>query len=102
MVNGCEALINVVTKDKRQDAFTLGPKGTRSGYGASNSPYAVVEPPAERRGLTHTVTAAERGKPVVFPAGCRPGKQLAREAHKTAGKGGGSKRTPACNGSDRG
>ena len=25
-------------------------------------------PPAERRNLTHTVTAAERGKPVVSPA----------------------------------
>ena len=27
-------------------------------------------PPAERRNLTHTVTAAERGKPVVSPADC--------------------------------
>jgi hypothetical protein len=32
---------------------------------AQPTPGAVVEPPAQRRGLTHTVTAAERGKPVV-------------------------------------
>ena len=68
MVNTREALINVITKDKRQDAFTLGPKGTWSGPEAPSSSGAVVAPPAERRDLTHTVTAAERGKPVVFPA----------------------------------
>ena len=34
-------------------------------------------PPAERRDLTHTVTAAERGKPVVSP---HKGKRLSQEA----------------------
>ena len=65
MVNSGEALINVVTKAKRQDAFTLGPKGTWSSPEVPNSSGAAVVPPAERRDLTHTVTAAERGKPVV-------------------------------------
>jgi len=36
---------------------------------APNSSSAAVVPPAERRDLTHTVTATERGKPVVSPPG---------------------------------
>jgi hypothetical protein len=43
----------------------LDQKGTWSGPEAPNSSGAVVAPPAKRRGLTHTATAAERGKPVV-------------------------------------
>src|SRR5947209_14908477 len=39
-----------------------------SGPGAPNSPGAADAPPAERRDLPHTVTAAERGKPVAAPA----------------------------------
>lgn len=69
-----------------------------SGPEAPNSSGAVVGPPAERRDLTHTVTAAERGKPVVSPKGKAT---LAREADEAAGIGGGSKRTPVCNGPDR-
>ena len=65
MVNSGEALLNVVTKAKRQDAFTLGPKGTWSSLEVPNSSSAAVVPPAERRGLTHTVTATQRGKSVV-------------------------------------
>ena len=103
MVNKCEALINVVTQNQRKMLIALGPKGTWSGYGAPNSPYAVVVPPAERRALTHTVTAAERDKPVVFPGTIRSLEGgLARGADETAGTGGGSKRRPICNGSDRG
>ena len=45
----------------------LDQKGTWSGPEAPNSSGAVVTPPAKRRDLTHTVTAAERGKPVVTP-----------------------------------
>jgi len=48
-------------KGQAQDADSLGPKGTWSGPEAPNSSGAVVVPPAERRDLTHTVTAAERG-----------------------------------------
>jgi hypothetical protein len=43
----------------------LDQKGTWSGPEAPNSSGAVVAPPAKRRDLTHTVTGAERGKPVV-------------------------------------
>jgi hypothetical protein len=57
-----------------------------------------VEPPAKRRDLTHTVTATERGKPVVSPKGKAT---LAREADEAAGRGGGSKRKPVSNGPDR-
>jgi hypothetical protein len=69
MVNSGEALLNVVTKAKRQDAFTLGPKGTWSSLEVPNSFSAAVVPPAERRDLTHTVTATQRGKPSVSPSG---------------------------------
>ena len=68
MVNSGEALLNVVTKAKRQDAFTLGPKGTWSSLEAPNSSSAAVVPPAERRDLTHTVTGAQRGKPAISPS----------------------------------
>jgi hypothetical protein len=46
----------------------LDQKGTWSGPEAPNSSGAVVAPPAEKRDLTHTVTVAERGKPVVSPS----------------------------------
>ena len=36
---------------------------------APNSSSAADVPPAERRDLTHTVTAAKRGKPVASPQG---------------------------------
>jgi hypothetical protein len=42
----------------------LDQKGTWSGPEAPNSSGAVTAPPAKKRDLTHTVTAAERGKPV--------------------------------------
>src|ERR1700692_4818555 len=99
LVNTCEALLNRRHKGQAQDANTLGPKGTWSGPEAPNSSGAVVAPPAERRDLTHTVTATERGKPVVSPSGKAA---LARGADEAAGTGGGSKRKPACNGPDRG
>lgn len=99
MVNSGEALLNVVTKDKRKMLKRLDQKGTWSGPEAPNSSGAVVAPPAERRDLTHTVTVTERGKPVVSPSGKAA---LARGADETVGKGGGSKRRPFCNGADRG
>jgi hypothetical protein len=68
MVNPGEALLNVVTQAKRKMLTRLDQKGTWSGPEAPNSSGAVVAPPAERRDLTHTVTTAERGKPVVLPA----------------------------------
>jgi hypothetical protein len=76
MVNPGEALINAVTQDKRKVLNRLDQKGTWSGPEAPNSSGAVDAPPAERRDLTHTVTAAERGKPVVL----RPDTPLRRTA----------------------
>lgn len=68
MVNSSEALIIVVTKAKRQDADTLGPKGTWSSLEAPNFSSAAVVPPAKRRDLTHTVAVTQRGKPSVSPS----------------------------------
>ena len=76
-----------------------GQNGTWSGPGAPNSPGADVAPPAKSGGPTHPGTSTERGKPVVLPT---EGQRLARGAHGAAGKGRGSKRTPACNRPDRG
>ena len=45
----------------------LDQKGMWPGSEAPNSSDADVGPPAERRDLTHTATATERGKPVVLP-----------------------------------
>ena len=53
----------------------------------------------------HSRISAERGKPVVLPAPYTKGaqgKQPARGADGAAGKGGGRKRMPCCNGADRG
>jgi hypothetical protein len=58
----------------------LGPKGTWPGSGVSNSPDADVEPPAERRDLTHSGTHTKRGKPVALPeaSSFAEGKRTAR------------------------
>ena len=69
MVNSREALLNVVMLAKRKMLTRLDQKGMWSGPRAPNSLGAVDAPPAERRDLTHTVTATERGKPVVSPSG---------------------------------
>ena len=59
MVNICESLINVVSRNKPKmlnsprRADRLEPKGKWSGTGVIASPVADVAPPAERRDLTH-------------------------------------------------
>jgi hypothetical protein len=77
MANTCEPLINVVMENKpkvlgclqRQSNLSkvhrLGPKGKGAGMGAPNSPIADVDPPAERRSLTHAVWLLARN--VVSP-----------------------------------
>jgi hypothetical protein len=67
--------------------------------GPQRSPAADDAPPAERHDLTHWVTSAERGKPVALPDG---GREAVRPANGAAGRGGGRKRMPTCNGPDRG
>jgi hypothetical protein len=65
MVNRREALLTAVIIARRKMLVRLDQNGTWPGPEAPNSSGAVVGPPAERRDLTHTGTAAERGKPVV-------------------------------------
>ncbi len=82
MVNICEPLINVVIENKPKMLIDparvdrLGPKGKGPGIGAVRSPIADIEPPAERRNLTHAGTVTERGKPEGLPGsepnGLRP------------------------------
>src|SRR5262245_62991160 len=84
--------------EQAKGADRTGPKGTWPGPGAPNSPGADVEPPAERRGLTHAVSATQRGKPVALPRS----REAARPTDGAAGKGRGSKRMPAGNRLDRG
>src|SRR5439155_16608097 len=80
----------------------LDQKGMWSSPEVPNFSGAADAPPAERRDLTHTVTPAERGKPVAPPLRSRPqGKRLARGADGAAGKGGGSKRRPLGSRADR-
>jgi len=67
--------------------------------GLQRSPAADDAPPAERHDLTHSVASAERGKPVALPCW---GREAARPANGAAGRGGGRKRMPTCNGTDRG
>lgn len=97
MVNRCESLINVVSRQQAKDAERLEPKGTWSGMGVNCSPITVVEPSADRRDLTRAGTQAERGKPVVLPLG----KQAAKHAYRAAGKGKWKKRMLFCNEADR-
>ncbi len=97
MVNICESLINVVKRQQAKDADRLEPKGTWSGTDVFCSSVTVAEPPADRRDLTHAGTRAERGKPAVLLLG----KQAAKRADRTAGKGRWKKRRPFCNGMDR-
>jgi len=76
MVNTCEAVLNVVTKEQAEDAVRppywltrLDQNGRWSGSEAPNSSDADVEPPAESCDLPHSATSVQRGKPVGFPQG---------------------------------
>jgi hypothetical protein len=60
----------------------LGQKGMWSGPGVPNSPGAADAPPAERRDLTHIVTAAERGKPVASLEGLSSSGKVSRKANR--------------------
>jgi hypothetical protein len=53
--------------DKRKLLNRLGQNGTWSGPAVIQSSGADAVPPAKRRGLTHTATTTERGKPVASP-----------------------------------
>jgi len=53
MVNICEPLLNVVTRNKPKMLTGLNQKGKGSGTGAIKSSVADVAPSAKRRNLTH-------------------------------------------------
>ena len=53
MVNICEPLLNVVTRNKPKMLTGLNQKGKGSGIGAIKSPVADVASPAKRRNLSH-------------------------------------------------
>jgi len=69
MPNGSEPLINAVTDDKPKMLTGLHQKVRSWGRGSRACLPQTGEPPADRRGLTHRGTQAERGKPVVSPPG---------------------------------
>jgi hypothetical protein len=69
MTNGREPLINAVTDDKPKMLRGLDHKVRGWSRGSRAFLPQTGEPPADRRGLTHRGTQAERGKPVVSPQG---------------------------------
>ena len=69
MTNGREPLIHAVTDDKPKMLIGLNQKVRGWCRGSRTSLPQTVQPPADRRGLTHPGTQAERGKPVVSPQG---------------------------------
>ena len=78
MTNRSELLINAVTDAKPKMLTGLNQKVR--GWGRSSRTFLpqTVEPPADRRGLTHRGTQTERGKPVVSPEGKAPRKVCRR------------------------
>jgi hypothetical protein len=69
MTNGREPLINAVTDDKPKMLTGLNQKVRGWCRGSRAFLPQTLQPPADRRGLTHRGMQAERGKPVVSPQG---------------------------------
>ena len=69
MTNGSEPLINAVTDDKPKMLTGLNQKVRGWCRGSRAFLPQTRQPPADRRGLTHRGTQAERGTPVVPPQG---------------------------------
>ena len=98
MVNSGEALLNVVTKAKRKMLNRLDQKVRGQVWG-------VVHPLAQmrhHRRRAATFPTLQQRRNVVSPSSSRKGQRTVRPADGAAGKGSGRKRTPACNGPDRG
>ena len=102
MANPGERLINIVTANKPKVLEGLGQKGTVAGTrifpflvmgsnatGGQSAPNPFVVTELLRRNM---------GTPYVS----RKGKRAVRRAERRAGIGGWKKRTPSCNGMDRG
>src|SRR5712691_2453595 len=99
MVNRGEPLINVVRTNKPKTLTGLSQNGTWLGVRVPSSLTVDATPPANRRDLTHSMI---RTWNVVSPHVTRKGKRPVRGADWRGGMGGGRKRTPRCNGTDRG
>ena len=69
MVNESELLINVVIQKQPKMLRGCDQNGKWSGSKVTTSFEVDVAPPAKRQHLTHSVTHAERGKPVTLPFG---------------------------------
>ena len=67
MVNICESLINVVSRNKPKWPIGLNQKVRGQVRVFDCHLYVDVAPPADRRDLTHTGIYAERGKPEFLP-----------------------------------
>jgi hypothetical protein len=93
----CKSLINVVNEDKPKmltpvnDRQRLEPKGKWPGPGVETSPDADVEPPADRRDLTHSGAYTKRGKPVALPVFLRESVPQGRPTGLRVWEDGGSK-----------
>ena len=97
-VNSGEAVINVVTKDKRKMLSRLGQRACGQVRGLLTLPTQM----AHHRRRAAALPTRVHPRNVVSPSSPRKGQRLARGAQGTAGTGRGRTRMPACNGSDRG
>jgi len=98
-VNPGEPLLNVVRTNQPKMLRGWSQNGTWRGVRVPPSLPVDTRPPANRRDLTHSRI---RTGNVVSPHVTRKGKRPVRGADWRGGMGGGSKRTPLCNGTDRG
>jgi hypothetical protein len=99
MANRCELLLNVVKRNKPKMLRGLSQKALWAGR--ETDPSSLADNTATGGGSrAYPILACMRN--VVSPSCAQSGKQAARRAHRRAGKGGGSKRTPLCSGADRG
>jgi hypothetical protein len=99
MANRCAPLINVVRPNKPKGLKGLDHKVSDQVETVPLLSPADVEPPADRRRLTHPVVL---GRNVVSPYLSHKGKPTARAADGGAGKGRRKKRRPSCSRVDRG
>lgn len=98
-VNRSELPINAVNHNEPKVLTGSNQKVREQEAELRASRFADGDSPAKRQDLTRSVMKAKQGKPVCSPA---RGKRAARLADGHAGRGCPKKRTPSCNGGDRG
>ena len=98
MANPCELSLTVVMLNKPKVLRGLAQKGRGPDRGLVPSPTQTTRPSADRQSLPIGVHARN----VVSPTPSREGQRPVKGAYGAAGRGGGSKRKPRCNGADRG